>query len=295
MRNLRTYESDIAEHLSARGTSKASMAIAESVKQGQGEVISNSPRSPQPGESASGSGIWKKVVLVVISLILIGAGGIAGYVLFEKSPIGAASPVSVKGGQRRAVALVPYDSQSVIPTDGADAHEIFSRIKQTIAKPQTPATIREVVFTQVKDASTYRATATEMAYMTTLAVPDIIMRTLQPEWMYGIYASADGKQKSSFVVITTNLFQNAFAGMLGWENTILEDLYGAAGDASYDRPKGEFKDKIVRNKDVRAFVTDNGRTVIAYSFIDNGTLVIAEDIETIDTIISRLESKAYVR
>jgi hypothetical protein len=53
--------------------------------------------------------------------------------------------------------------------------------------------------------------------------PDILVRTLTPSWMLGIFTDSNG-QKSAFVIVTTNFFQNAFAGMLQWESVMSDDL-----------------------------------------------------------------------
>jgi len=51
--------------------------------------------------------------------------------------------------------------------------------------------------------------------------------------------------------------------------------------------RGQFVDKIVKNKDVREFITINGDTLFLYSFIDNTMLVIAGNEATLAEIITR--------
>ncbi|MEI6304962.1 MAG: hypothetical protein WCP09_03025 [Candidatus Taylorbacteria bacterium] len=59
--------------------------------------------------------------------------------------------------------------------------------------------------------------------------------------------------------------------------------------------RGQFQDKIVKNKDVREFITAEGDTLFLYSFIDNNRLVISTNEDTLAEIILRLEREAYVR
>jgi hypothetical protein len=59
--------------------------------------------------------------------------------------------------------------------------------------------------------------------------------------------------------------------------------------------RGQFEDKIIKNKDVREFITVDGKALFLYSFIDNERLVITSNEETLAEIITRLENGSYVR
>ena len=59
--------------------------------------------------------------------------------------------------------------------------------------------------------------------------------------------------------------------------------------------KGEFKDRIVMNKDVREFVTDSWQPLFLYSFVDNSRLVVTDKESTLAKVITRLENQALVR
>jgi hypothetical protein len=84
--------------------------------------------------------------------------------------------------------------------------------------------------------------------------------------------------------------------MLAWEPTMARDIQPFLGIPS-DKPSptGSFQNQIVRNKDVRAFVGSDGKTLFEYSFIDNSTLVVSSGSAALSTVISRLDSKAFVR
>ncbi|MCX6716080.1 MAG: hypothetical protein NT077_03640 [Candidatus Taylorbacteria bacterium] len=295
LKNIRTYESDVADVLAHRGSSKTSIAIAESARRGEGQTLGNAPTGTEPSSS---SHFVSKLLLVLISLILIGAGVIGGYYLYAKSPLGTKPPEVIETTTPQAI--IPFESQAIINIDGLNKGSILNTVKAEMGKPQKPSSVKDIVLTETKEGVTYRASALEMAYIMEIGVPDIISRTLVPEWMLGIYTGPDGS-KSAFVIAKTNLFQNAFSGMLAWENAIPENLKNFITSNNVDEgtftpaPKGTFKDQIVKNKDVRAFVTENEQTLLVYSFIDNSTLVVAANNDVLGTIISRLENKAFVR
>ncbi len=59
--------------------------------------------------------------------------------------------------------------------------------------------------------------------------------------------------------------------------------------------RGSFIDRIIGNKDVREFVTSDGKALFLYSFIDNTHLVITGSEATLSAILNRLEQQAFVR
>ena len=64
---------------------------------------------------------------------------------------------------------------------------------------------------------------------------------------------------------------------------------------SYFALRGAFEDRILKNKDVRAFRTDDGAILFLYSFIDNSHLAIASDEATLIEVLTRLEKQALIR
>jgi hypothetical protein len=353
---LRTYEGDVAEAMSHRKISTASIAIAETKKEQGEERISE---NPQPkGDSRT----LLKIVMALLILILLGGGAFAGYYLYSKSPL-ATSISNTPPQQQGRPGIVRADSYAVIPIDNQLPATLFSRIQAEAAKVQTPGTIKEIILAR-KTASSNTATFTQIGAPEAItgldiSVPDILNRTITADWMLGIYTSP-ANDKGAFVIVTTNFFQNAFAGMLQWEATMADDLKqfvypsdsigiantkvttvagtsslsidldsfipslvpsstttisinstttpsGALATSSptpaevvaplrpYFTLRGTFEDRIIKNKDVRAFRTDTGTILFLYSFIDNTRLALASDEATLVEILTRLEKQALIR
>jgi hypothetical protein len=59
--------------------------------------------------------------------------------------------------------------------------------------------------------------------------------------------------------------------------------------------RGQFQDRIIKNKDVREFVTANGTLLFLYSFIDTTHLVVSGSESALGEIVGRLEKQAFVR
>ncbi len=349
LKPLRTYEGDVAEVMSRKRTSFTSMAIAESRKNEGNESIKAEAQEQAPSRHTS-----VKLLLILLSLIFVGGGIVGAYYLYSKSPL-APAPTPVQQQAQPSTSLIPADSRTTIAIDNLDPLKVLARIRTEVAKPQNPGSIREIIFTKATDGQTARVSGPEMLSTLDISAPDVLTRSLTAPWMLGIYADQSG-QKNVFVVVTTNFFQNAFAGMLQWENVMADDLKqylysGPALDianvaqnviplaqpatttatstskvasttsktgslkktgtasstasiatttppqiiAPYFTLRGKFQDRIIKNKDVREFVTDSNQVLFLYSFLDNNKLAITVNEATLAEMINRLEKQAFVR
>lgn len=324
LKALRTYESDVAEVLAHTRTSTASIALAEAKKQEGEDRIKN---NDEPQES-SRAGV--KILLLVLSIVLV-LGGVGGaYYFYSKSDLAPKTPATQQ--TQTVVSLVPSDKQDVISIDGLSTPAILARIQAEFNKPTSPGSITEVIPAETTGGQQTRVTAQDMLSAMEITPPDILTRSLNPYWMLGIYTDTNNT-KSGFVVVSSNFFQNAFAGMLQWESVMADDLkqYLTSGNASdianvipvpvatsslgmasstlsstteaipvqeapsYNTITGHFEDRIIMNKDVRVFVTSTGQTLFLYSFIDNSRLVVAANENTLKEILTRLENQSFIR
>ncbi len=254
--------------------------------------------APEAEVPAAPSHIVRKISLVLLSLIIIGGGLAGGYYLYMRSPVSSIplKPVTPTPSQTASVkSLIPAESQALIPADGLSLEAITERISAEIAKPQKPGTIKEIVLTQNVNGEQKQIFPANAARVMKIPVPDIILRTLQPKWMLGVYTDVSGT-KNVFVAATTDTFQNAFSGMLGWEKLIPNDLKAYIQSGTTTPIQGSFIDEIVRNKDVRAFVTPRDeQTIFMYSFVNNSMLVASNNEIALAEIVARLENQAFVR
>lgn len=91
-----------------------------------------------------------------------------------------------------------------------------------------------------------------------------------------------------FIILRVNNFDNAFSGMLAWEQTMSSDLaplFGPAVAESLDaqartssQTRGAFfKDVVANNLSSRVLVNERGEDRILYTFLDRQTVVITTD------------------
>ncbi len=321
---LRTYESDVADVLAHKKISTATIALAEQKKNTGQNNLGESAQSIE--YKADHTQTVKKTLIALASIILIG-GGIGGaYYFYSISPL-ATSSTKTQAPTPVPTSIVPTDSRVTISIDSMNPTAVISAIRSEIAKPQADDTIKEIILVKSADGQRFRVSGPTVASTMDITAPDVLLRALANNWMLGVYADKQGN-KDVFVIATVDYFQNAFSGMLQWENVMADDLkqyfyqntpadisahaqtadiattseatstsapeVDYQNDPRYKVIHGSFTDRIIRNKDVREFITD-GTVLFLYSFIDNSTLVITGSNATLSAIISRLDSKAFIR
>jgi hypothetical protein len=351
LKPMRTYEGDVAEVLSNKNISTASIALAEKRRAtGEDRIGSASTGTPAyaGGQNAVESGdgdpaaTRKKTIIIAASIALVCVGLIGAYLLYSISPL---APTKRVLQPQTAPSVIASDAQVAIPIDGMIPTTIIAAVRAEASKPQSPNTIKEIVLVQTKGDQRFRIAGSDMAAIMNTGAPDILTRALANDWMIGVYADANGAN-DVFVVATVDYFQNAFAGMLQWEGIMADDLKQyfyrnsptdiasvapvmastTASTTSMDaistpdeastsststssalaeippvnQPyitvlRGNFIDRIVQNKDVREFVTTDGKILFLYSFIDDTKLVMTDSEATLSEILRRLERQTFVR
>ncbi len=276
---LRTYESDLAAVMSKNKTSSATIAIAES-KRKEETQRNEQAESGEPKKSHA-----KQILLTFLGFVFIGAGAFGGYYFYKKSAF-ARPPVEVQ--PIVIPSIIPYDKQVALSTTSKGDKLIAEMHALINAETMPPGKIVELS-TGVSVSAFIQQAA--------IAVPDMIQRSITDRWMLGAYTEETGG-KTIFIALSTDFFQNVFAGMLAWENTMPDDLatfFGYTQDDSYFNTQGTFSDKVIRNRDVREFRNAEGELLLLYSFVNKETLIITTTESALIAEIDRIEKQTYVR
>ncbi|MFA6315475.1 MAG: hypothetical protein WC648_03875 [Candidatus Paceibacterota bacterium] len=306
IKSIRTFESDVAEIMSRRKPSVTSIAIAESEKKtGEQNIATKKIDPPQKHFNS-------KFLLLIVSVIMVGGGVIGAYYLYSISPLAPVPVTSIMPVSELGQSLISSDFTSKISIDGLNPSTLTSRIRNEIEQSQAPETIKEIIITTTADEKTMRLNGPDMLEFMNIDVPDNIKRSLDKDWMLGIYTSRSGDKKT-FVVVTNNFFQNTFAGMLAWEqympDSLKQYLFSSAisnqnqdnnsstttneTEVTENSPnfsmRGKFIDRIFSNRDIREYITEDDRILFLYSFLDSTRLLITSDEETLAEVLKRLE------
>jgi len=377
---IRTYESDLAEALSKKGGSIASISIAEQKRREEmsrkqdgtfkpqtqtppptaqqkiytgaqpvrptmataipGATVDIAPKMgpvdaaiPQPvavaapvppqvkrmpteeevsqiTDEAPHRSLIKPIIFTLVSLILIAGGVAVGYFAFMQSPLSEPKEVPV-ASEFVVPSILPKDNDVVVDVEDSEGNELISKIYAALNQTQIPAgkNYEVIVGSADLEGNIQQLPATTLVEKLDLLMPEVIYRSLTDRWMFGAYAEDTGV-KTSYLVLTTDFFQNAFAGMLMWEDTMPDDLAlllnykerarreeltSTSTISSYFSIRGDFSDKVIRNRDVREFKNPQGELLFLYSFINKETFVITTTESALIALLDRIEKEAYVR
>ncbi|MEX0652161.1 MAG: hypothetical protein WD509_01340 [Candidatus Paceibacterota bacterium] len=290
IKRVRTYKEDIAEAVKNQKASVTSIAAAEERRRTgiPQDVLEKKPRDIKRTLTVLGS----------ILLLLIGIGVIAFfYFFYEKESVVI---------QQEIPSLVFAESQEEINVTKKTAREILQQLYTSRNTTQLPlGQVSHLYLTESTETpeGTYTQLITTEALLTKIQaqVSGSFLRSLEPSFMLGVHVFNNNQP---FIILKSNSYQHAFAGMLEWERTLYDDLFlftGLKNDpvlgAPIDPQTGNeivlsevFEDRIVKNIDVRALTDESGVIKFLYAFPDQKTLIITTNENTLIEIITRLNS-----
>lgn len=139
-------------------------------------------------------------------------------------------------------------------------------------------------------------TASEfLALLDTSARGDLV-RALTPEFALGIRGLPTNR---AFLIFKTNYYQTVLAGMLAWEETLLNDLGPLFGGAinetlpsetsdTFTNRVSRFTDRTINNRDVRELIGSDGKPLLLYGFANKQTLIIVDDEDSFEKTMEKL-------
>jgi hypothetical protein len=159
--------------------------------------------------------------MFLLSLIFIACGLGGGYYLYTKSPL--ASIPSVIPQTKKIPSIITPDSQKILAIGNLKNELLAQKIQSQIANSKTDEQkITEFILTNTQGSSTNRINAIEIIDSLGYSSPDMFNRSLVETWMLGVYGEENTETR--FIILKTNFFQNAFAGILRWEAAMPEEL-----------------------------------------------------------------------
>lgn len=301
---IRTYESDVADLMSQRKTSTASMVIAENKKEEKERTEEKNPE--KVSEKGNKHIAWKKMALGFGSAVIIVLGIYGGYYLYSQSALSLPPPIEqpivVRG-------IVPADVEEIFMINNTANELLAGEINSKLSsETESGVVVRELILGEKIGENSARITASSFIDKVELAMPESLKRSITDRWMMGSFSENGGK--TPFLIFKTDFFQNAFSGMLSWESSMAEDIAKLMGYeeraraeeeafsgsiASYFTIRGTFVDKQIKNRDVREFVSRSNTVLFLYSFIDKNTIILTTTESALLGLLERLEKETYVR
>lgn len=275
LKQIRTYQGDVATALAQQNESLYSIQAKEHAK--------NGPASLPLTKSA--------LPLLAGSLLLIAFAAFAGYFAYgefnrKTAPPPLSTPVS---------RFLPAEST----TDLDIAPLARDTLIAAFAQASSGVKVGELRYINLTKGT---STATAAQFFATLEaqVPGSLERALEPIFMAGTLGN------SQFLIFKLASFPNAFGGMLTWEQRLPSDIGPLFTNYEFVKSMSApsvFKDVVHKNKDARVLYMEGvdvaGSTstipVLLYSFFDNRMLIITDRLETLQTLIDRLTQENLTR
>ncbi len=316
---LVTYQSDMQKYIQQNNVSNVTIAAAEAERRGK-----NPDTRETPGQTGS---FWFRLGMIFLgSLLLGGAVGLVGYVVYRSQALPAAVNPQAP--------VIAIDEVRMVPIATTDSRTT-ALDKLTQAKDAVALSLGLVA--QLQPVSATSTPQTPMSARTLLpiltpAMPQELSRTLLPTFLLGVHAF---DRNQPFLILKTDSYEQAFSGMLAWENTMHDDLLPlfaytpsepiqmapvvtatttntatttAATSTSVSTHStttqilqpvqavlpGAFLDKILENHDTRVLQNSNGDIYFLWTFIDRGTILITTNPHTLKEVIVRTHEAPIV-
>lgn len=283
LRPLKTYLGDVQTAIQLQKESVAKIALAE---QRRREEVA---RSHPPKQKIK---FDKRTVVVVAGatfFILAGIGIFAGIRFGGWGKPLDGSPAPVPSSRIKYPSLVAVTAERVVDaTAGLSRELVETAMDEELSSGSPPETRAHIVFTE--NAGTVKGapakTISAPRFLSALGtIPDLLGRSVDNPFTLGVIYRADGAARP-FLILTTDSFESAFAGMISWEKTMAQDLA-----AIFQEEEGlpPWKDRVVRGSDARVLLDRTRDPILLYAFPDRRTILVAPDEETFGTVLNLLK------
>lgn len=280
---IRTYYSDMAETIQRQKLSLAGIAAKEEEKKEPQKAAPQkvmpqkvTPQKAPPTKKRSKPKRaplpWKRIGLTVLSGVLIGGGIILVFSLYQnyrsRPPVEAPSP---------AGSLILANERREIDVSGMSRSQLLEALAE-VQKTATGAPGDVINIVPVAGLNQEPLSAQSFLALLQTNIDPALDRSIEDQFMLGVHIVDTPEM---FLILKTSFFENAFAGMLRWEERVADDLpFLATGSPTAQTEM--FTDVVIANKDARV------SNRLLYSFADPQTLVITGNNSTLRAVLERL-------
>lgn len=303
IKNLRTYQGDVAEIIKNQNASVLTIAMAEKNK--KEEIQKKEPRKKIDPQ------IKKNLMLAIASVVLIflGVSAIAGFYIIQKR-----EPVVISENTQIS-SILPFEEKKVYETQLIEKNKLTEIVE--MEKNAWSGNSGEILYIEFSRPNLMQPLQPSDFFedLKTQA-PSSLIRSFGNSMMFGLF-----KENSSypFLLIEVSSFENAFDGMLRWEQNMYgdiglifsektisitktepgengEDSNGEAQIVNFEAQiNDEFEDLTIKNKDARILKNDLGEIVLLYAFLDGKTILIAGNELVFRNFIEKTLPTRFIR
>ena len=293
VKSLRTYERDVADSIRGGQTVMSINRAAQKQKEERHQI------SEQTEVVARNS--LKTIISVVLILAALGTLGVVFFVGKQQAPVAPAVVVRT---------IVSVDNTRNVKINSTARDTFVNDIKKAVQDTRDPGEGNQSANKSLV-ALNLGTSITADTFFKSVAknIPASLIRAFNSEWLFGFHSLT---HHEPFLIVGIDSFDNAYSGMLLWEQnmpTDLREIFLANNIAEVTSTVGtttvkqkvpvplkkQFEDKLVKSRDTRVLKNDQGDIVLLYSFIDTKYVVITTNEETFREIIARYLAAGLVR
>lgn len=270
LKQIRTFQGDVAEALQRQQSSLVSIQRAEHLRSGSIQSATDIPSKDTAKRK-------EFIMLVLGSLTLLILGAVGVWFTYNEFVRKTTTPAVVVPASR----FVSANTETNINLTVASREALINTLSDA-NRNVSSGELTHIILS---------LSTNEFLNILESQAPGSLVRAFDPLFMFGALG------KSPFLLIKLVSFENAFAGMLLWEKNLAQDigpLFATAPLLKNILPESTFVDITDRNKDVRMLALED-QPVLLYSFFDNNMLIITDNIETLRTLIDRLTREKLSR
>lgn len=276
---VHTFADDVKRALSNDRVSISKIALDEQKRRDeQAARVEVSVRNP------------RNIALLVVSLILLLGGGLT--IWFFITQVGDEKVQTVVDENR---IIVTYDNRIDLSFDNVTRGGVGEDISKISTQPLTKDTITAVVYRQEFEPIDPRLFLLQIQSR----APESLIRSLDQQFLLGVYSS---DINSPFMLLKTSSYETAYAGMLSWEKELAIDMEGIlykkvepAYNPGATVSAGQYIDRVIANRDARAYIDATGRVLFYYAFVTNQIIIIAQNEDALKEVIERTQQQNFKR
>lgn len=306
---MRTMRGDVAEAVKKQNETLVSIALAEERKKAmaRGAKILAAQRAAEAEGAPARRG---RFVLVVVVLLMIG-GFFLGYKYLipilknqninlgsllpkKAAPTAPEAPLVVApvvetpapiNTTPTVPSIIQAQAEKIFTLDKANPSKTFAEVAAERVLGDTGWTIKNLVFSDTPAVATNR-----LLSLAGVPAPEILGRSLTSSFMAGFIMENGSSIPTPFLILKTNSYTNARAGMLSWEPKLpklFDTIFGTSIESGLSTTS-KTKDVIILKKDARVLeITPN--IGMAYAFANQSTIVITASRTALEQLIPLAE------
>jgi len=280
VKGFRTFETDIADYAKGKNLSLVDIAAEEAKFRGAGFEMED--EAPSSGR--------KLVVIFMAVFVLLGVIG-GGYFVFTKKFFNGKFGSSAKtaGGLHLSEPPILADDKVEIAAN-EERKEIFLKDLKSVLSGGESGKLFSILPVKYAGENKKVVSAKEFFSLIKANAPAELTDYLNSNFML-LKLDADGGHTA--LVFRVSSYEYAFSAMMNWESGIFWELKNVFLVGQTFEAGRAFSDKFTQNHDTRVLLDGDGKTRLAYSFINRKYLVIAEDEKILAEIFSRFDSSRY--